>query len=81
MFWDMYTCCYRDSMAEIRESLCWTTCIGETIQHTEFEMQKSANELHNKARIKREGNLAHCVQFAEICYEHCVYAEEDGCTR
>ena len=69
-------------MVGIRGSLCWTTYIGETIQHTEFEMQKRAKELHNKTRIlKREGNLAHCVQFAEICYEHCVYAEEDVCTR
>ena len=43
-------------------------CVGQPalekrIQHTEFEMQKRANELHNKTRSrKREGNLAHCVQ-------------------
>ena len=31
--------------------------------------------------LKRKGNLAHCVQIVEICYEHYVYAEEDVCTR
>ena len=68
-------------MAGIRGILCWITCIGGRIQHTEVEMQKRANELYNKNQeLKREGNLAHCVQFTEICYEHCVYAEEDVCT-
>ena len=30
--------------------------------------------------LKRKGNLAHCVKFAEICYEYCVCAKEAVCT-
>ena len=33
------------------------TCIGETIQRTELEMQKSANELYNKTRIYKEKEI------------------------
>ena len=44
-------------MAGIRGNLCWTTCIGETIQRTECEMQKRANELYNKTRIEKEKEI------------------------